>query len=123
MYIFSFFFFFFFTFGALYFGRLSCIYIWDVQTLVIIYMTSMVYGLYLWFVFMAMCMDMCLWLWIVFMVCVYGHRVLILRKARFNKHRGLLLHEAHFSNSWVLLLYEAYFRKMLGLTPSRGPFW
>ena len=58
----------FFAFGALYFGQLSCIYIWDVQTLVFVYMTFMVSGLYLWLVFTD-----CVWLvyglclWIVFM--------------------------------------------------------
>ena len=45
------------------------IFSWDVQTLSIVYMTFMVYGqclwfvfmdLYLWIVFMAMCMAMCL---------------------------------------------------------------
>ena len=64
-----------FAFGVLYFGQLSCIYIWDVQTLVIVYMTFMVYGLYLWFVFMGLCLWLCVYglcLWIVFMAMCMG---------------------------------------------------
>jgi hypothetical protein len=40
-----------------------CIHIWDVQTLDFVYMVFMVYGLYLWFVFMAS-------VWIVLMDCM-----------------------------------------------------
>jgi CDP-diglyceride synthetase len=34
-------------------------FIWDVQTLTIVYMTFVVYG-WFWFSFMVMCMDMCI---------------------------------------------------------------
>ena len=55
---------------------------------------------------------------------LYGHRVLILRKAWFSKRWDLplhgarfgkcwdsLLHEAHLDKSQVLLLYEAHLNK------------
>jgi CDP-diglyceride synthetase len=35
------------------------VFIWDVQTLAIVYMTFVVYG-WFWFSFMVMCMDMCM---------------------------------------------------------------
>jgi hypothetical protein len=35
------------------------VFIWDVQTLTIVYMTFAVYGRF-WFSFMVMCMDMCM---------------------------------------------------------------
>jgi hypothetical protein len=59
-----------FSFGALYSAGYLCIHIWDVQTFDFVYMVFMVYGLYLWFVFMDC-------IWIVFMAmymdCVYGY--------------------------------------------------
>ena len=43
------------------------VFIWDVQTLIFVYMTFVVYGQYLWFcisgfVFMAMCLWLCVWM-------------------------------------------------------------
>jgi hypothetical protein len=92
----------------------------DVQTLIIVYMTFVVYGYCLWlcvwicvygcvygcvwmygFTFMAMCMGM------------YGYRVSILREAWFNEYRGLPLLGARFHHHWDLFLYGAYF----------GDFW
>jgi hypothetical protein len=85
MYIFSFFFF----LGPCIPAR-HFVFTWIVQTLIIVYMDS-VYG----YVFMAMCMDVCLWvcmdvfLCVCFWLCVYGYGyvygywVSILREARF----------------------------------------
>jgi hypothetical protein len=43
------------------------VFIWDVQTLTIVYMTFVVYG-WFWFSFMVICMDMCM---DVFGLCVW----------------------------------------------------
>ena len=94
------------------------VFIWDVQTLIFVYMALLVYG-WLWFTFMVICIDMCmdvclwiciygfvfldlyLWLYVYGYVYlgvfgyvfgyVYGYRVSILREAWFNKYRGLPL--------------------------------
>jgi hypothetical protein len=42
------------------------VFAWDVQTLSIVYMTFVVYGQCLWFVFMGLCLWLCVW------ICVYG---------------------------------------------------
>jgi hypothetical protein len=95
-----------------------CIYDIDVWTVFMV----CVYG----FVFVGMCLWMCLWicmdLFLVMCMGLYGYRVLILRKARFNKYPGLPLLGARFHHHWDLLLHEAHFSKFLGLTPPRGPF-
>jgi hypothetical protein len=97
-------------------------------------MTFVVYGQCLWFVFMGLCLWLCVWIcvygcvWIcmdvLLAVCIdlYGYRVLILREARFNKYRGLPLPGARFHHYWDLLLHEAHSNDILGLTHSRGPF-
>jgi hypothetical protein len=112
MYIFSF------ASGALYFGWPSCIYmgctdigycIYDIYGLWTVFVVR-VYGL----VFMAMC------LWICVYGYVYGHRVLILRKAWFDKHQDLLLHEARLNKTWVLFFHKAHFSNCWDLLPHEA---
>jgi hypothetical protein len=98
------------------------VFIWDVQTLTIVYMTFVVYG-WFWFSFMVMCMDMCM---DVFGVCVWvmcmdtGSRSSA-RPGSINIGAYLSLGpvsiiigtysllEARFYHHWVLLLHEAHF--------------
>ena len=71
-----------------------------------------VYG----YVFMAMCLWMCLWTWLCICGFVYGYRVSILREAWFIKYRGLPLLGARFHHHWDLSLHEAHlgsFRDLL----------
>jgi hypothetical protein len=113
------------------------VFIWDVQTLTIVYMTFVVLWMVLVFFYGYVhgyvygCVWVCVWGY------VYGYRVSILREAWFNKYRGLPLLGARFHHHWdllasrlasrgpfhhyrVLLLHEV--SSSLGLTPSRGPF-
>ena len=96
------------------------VFIWDVQTLAIVYMTFLVYGQYLWLCIYSYVYG-CVWVRV--SGYVYGYRVSILREARFNKYWGLPFLGAYFQHHWDLLIFhETHFNKFCGLTPSRGPF-
>jgi hypothetical protein len=138
MYIFSFFFF---LGPCIPAGRF--VFTWIVQTLIIVYMTLVVYGQCLWLciygyvygcVFMAMCVDVLLDVWMCFWLCVWilgldpprgpvhQYRGLPLLGARFHYHWDSLFHEAHFSKFWGLLLHEARFSKFWDLLLHEAHF-
>ena len=76
-------------------------------------------GLYLQVCVYGLCLWLCVWV----RVYVYGYRVLILCKARFNKYRGLPLHGTHFHHYWDLLLHEAHFHHYWDLLLHEAHFY
>jgi hypothetical protein len=120
------------------------VFIWDVQTLIIVYMDS-VYG----YVFMAMCMDVCLWLcvwmsiygfvWMCFWMygCVFGYVFMAMAmclwlcvwilgldppRGPVHQYRGLLLLGARFHYHWDSLFHEAHFSNFWDLLLHEAHF-
>ena len=112
-------------------------FIWDVQTLTIVYMTFVVNGQYLWLciysyvygcvyghVFMDlgfwMCLGMCFWLsvWMClgmcFWLCVWLSG-LDPPRGPVQQYRGFPLFGARFHHHWDLLLHEAHFSRFWDL--------
>jgi hypothetical protein len=106
------------------------VFIWDVQTLAIVYMTFVVFmdgfGFLLWlcvygYVYGCMFMDVFMDVFGYVFGYVFGHRASILREAWFNKHRGLPLLGARFHHYWDLLASRGPFLSSLGLTRFSRP--
>jgi hypothetical protein len=98
------------------------VFIWDVQTLTIVYMTFVVYG-WFWFSFMVMCMDMCM--------DVFGHVFGIMcmdTGSRSSARPGSINIGAYLSLGPVSIiigtysLLEAHFYHHWDLLAPRGPF-
>jgi hypothetical protein len=102
------------------------VFIWDVQTLTIVYMTFVVLWMVLVFFYGYVhgCVYGCVWVcvWGMCLGYVYGYRVSILREAWFNKYRGLPLLGARFHHHWDLLASRGLFHHRWDLLASRGPF-
>jgi hypothetical protein len=77
------------------------VFIWDVQTLIIVYMTFVVYG-WLWFTFMFMCMDMCMdvCLWTCLGMCLGLHLWLCVLVSGLDPPRGLVQQISGLTSPW-----------------------
>jgi hypothetical protein len=87
------------------------VFAWDVQTLSIVYMTFVVYGQCLWFVFMAMCLDMCLWMCLDMYGCVSGYVYGFVWISGIDPPRGSVQQISRLTSPW------GPFSSLLGLTP------